>query len=281
MTQSFATINPNNLELTPCRVTYNGRDLGATLGNVAIKIADGLSELYADQLGKTPIDKRVTSQKYQVSFEIAEVQAKINWSVLFPPYSLVTQGGQTGFYVDAQIGYSMRSQAAPLILHPLSKANTDLSEDFYFYLAASESNSDNTFSPSDQNKMKITMDIYPDFTTQPSRFFFYGDPSVGLIAASVGAATAGTGNVGNGTLTNLVAFSGFTKTETVSVQCVTPGTAGEFYVQGTTSGPLGLAAVGLTFNAVGQEISFHVNAGGTQFALNDSFTIATTAANYV
>lgn len=281
MTQSFATINPNNLELSPCRVTYKGRDLGATLGNVSIKIADSLSEIYADQLGKTPIDKRVSAQKYQVSFEIAEVQNKANWSVLFPPYSLVTQGGEQAFYIDAQIGYSMRGGAGPLILHPLSKANTDLSEDFYFYLAASESSSDNTFSPTDQNKMKITMDIYPDFSVQPSRFFIVGDPAIALIPAFAGSATAGTGNVGNGTVTNITAFSGSTLTETISMQCVIAGSAGEFYTQGSQSGPLGLATVGLTFNAVGQEISFKINNGGTPFAVNDSFTIATTGANYV
>lgn len=281
MTQSFAVINPNNLELSPCRVTYKGRDLGATLGNVAIKIADALSEIYADQLGKTPIDKRVSAQKYTVEFEIAEVQAKSNWLVLFPPHELVTQGNNQAFYFDAQIGYSMRSGAGPLILHPLSKADTDLSEDFYFYLAASEASSANTFSPTDQNKMKITMDVYPDFSVVPSRFFVFGDPSIGLTPATAGAATAGTGNVGNGTVTNITAFSGSTKTELVSAQCVTPGSGGNFYVLGSQSGPLGLATVGLTFNAVGQEIAFRINNGSTPFAVNDSFSISTVGGNYV
>lgn len=280
MTQSFAVINPNNLELSPCRVTYKGRDLGATLGNVSVKIQDSLSEIYADQLGKTPIDKRVSAQKYTVDFEIAEVQNKENWSVLFPPHQLITQNGNQAFYFDAQIGYSMRSGAGPLVLHPLSKPDTDLSEDFYFYLAASEVNSDDTFSPTEQNKMKITMTIYPDFSVQPSRFFILGDPDIGLIPAFAGAATAGTGNMGDGTVTNITAFSGFTKTEIVSLQCVVAGSAGEFYIQGTQSGPLGLATVGLTFNASGQEISFLINNGGTPFAQNDSFTISTTGANY-
>lgn len=280
MTQSFATINPSNLELTPCRVTYKGVDIGATLGNVSVKIADKLSDLYADQLGKTPIDKRVSSQTYTVEFEIAEVQDKDNWKILFPPHQLVEQNGNTGFYFDAQIGYSMRSGAGPLILHPLSKPNTDLSEDFLFYLAASEVTSDYVFSPTEQVKMKIVMTVYPDFTTQPSRFFFFGDPSIDLIPASAAAAVAGTGNVGNGTIGSLTAFSGFTKTETVSVQCVIAGTGGEFYVSGSSSGPLGLATVGIGFNASGSEIAFLITGGGTPFAINDSFTIATTAANY-
>jgi hypothetical protein len=280
MTQSFANIQPNFLELTPCRVTYKGVDVGATLGNVVVKISDKLSDLKADQLGTTIVDKRVSGQVYTVEFEIAQVQEKTNWKILFPPHQLVEQGGNTGFYFDAQIGYSMRSGAGQLVLHPLSKADTDKSEDFLFYLAASEVTSDFGFSPTEQVKMKCTMTIYPDFTTQPSRFFFFGDPAIDLVPASAAAAVAGTGNVGNGTVSGITAFSGVTKTETVSMQCVTAGTGGSFYVLGSSSGPLGLATVGIGFNASGGEIAFLINNGGTPFAVNDSFTIATTAANY-
>jgi len=280
MTQSFANITPNFLELSPCRVTYKGVDVGATLGNVVVKISDKLSELKADQLGTTPIDKKVSGQIYTVEFEIAEVQNKDNWKILFPPHQLVEQGGNTGFYFDAQIGYSMRSGAGFLNLHPLSKPDTDLSEDFNCYLAASEVTSDFGFSPTDQTKMKVVMTLYPDFSTQPSRFFFFGDPNIELLPASAAQAVAGTGNVGNGTVTDETAFSGFTKTETISMQCVTAGTGGQFYVSGSSSGPLGLATVGLLFNASGSEIAFLINNGVTPFAVNDSFTIATTAANY-
>jgi len=278
MTQSFANINPGNLELSPCRVTFKGVDLGATTGNVAIKLADAMSELYADQLGKTPIDKRISAQKYTVEFEIAEVQDKSNWQVIFPAHKLVTQNGFTSFYFDAQIGYSQRSQAGVLILHPLSKADTDLSEDFMFYLAASDETSDWTFSPTEQVKMKVTMAVYPDFSVQPSRFLIFGDPTIGIIPATFSAAVAGTGNVGNGTVSGIAVFSGVTPTEVVTMQCLQAGTGGQWVVNGSVAGPLGTATVGINFNS--PVLAFHINSGGVPYAVNDTFTIATTGANY-
>jgi hypothetical protein len=121
--------------------------------------------------------------------------------------------------------------------------------------------------------------MYPDFTTQPPRFMFFGNTATATTPAFVGAATAATGNVGNGTVTNITAFSGFTKTELLTLKCVTPGSAGAFYVSGSLSGALGLAAIGTTFTA--SVVSFLINTGGVAFAANDSFTIAATASNYV
>src|SRR5882672_1583181 len=141
MPQSFSTINPTNFELSPCRVTYKGADVGATLGNVKIAVADKLSELKADQLGSTAVDKKVSGHVFTAEWEFAEVQNKSNWQILFPCHKLVSQNGNTGFYFDSQIGYSQRSQAGLLNFHPLSKPDTDLSEDFTCYLAASESSS--------------------------------------------------------------------------------------------------------------------------------------------
>jgi hypothetical protein len=276
--QSFANVNPNYLELSACRVTYKGIDLGGTSGNVVVKMEQALSDIKVDQYGSTVIDKRVSGFKYTVDLEIDEIKYKDNWKIIFPSVLVPEQGGQKSVYFDSQMSYSQRSNAGALVLHPLSVPDTDKSEDFFFWLASAEAKTDFTYSPSEQVKLKISFTIYPDFTTTPARFFMFGDPAVGLIAASAGAATAGGGNVGNGTITAITAFSGFSKTETISLQCVTPGTGGQFSVSGSLSGPLGLAPVGLTFNST--VIAFTVNGGGTPFALNDTFTINTLAANY-
>lgn len=282
MSASNSIITPGNFELSPCRVTFKGVDIGATLGNVVIKNKTGLAGLKSDQLGSTDIDKRVSGHSFMIETEFAEVKFKDNWKILFPMHKLVKQGGQSLFIFDSQIGYSQVSSAGLLNLHPLSLPNTDLSEDFNIFLAAAEGAADFGFSPSEQVKLKCSWNVYPDFSTSPPRFYYFGDPATALINASAAAAVAGTGNVGGGTVTNVTAFSGYTKTETISMQCVTPGSAGSFYVSGSLSGALGLATVGLTFNgpATNPEISFKINDGSPDFATNDNFTIATTAANY-
>lgn len=279
MSASNSVITPGNFELSPCRVKYKGVDIGATLGNVVIKTETALAELKSDQLGSTVIDHRVSGHKFTIVTQFAEVKFKENWKILFPMHKLVTNGGQTLFYFDSEVGYSQISQAGALNLHPLSLPDSDLSEDFNIYLAAAEGKADYTFSPSEQVKLTCTWNVYPDFTTIPPRFYSFGDPSIGLVNASAGSATAGTGNTGNGTVSSISVFSGVTKTETITLTCVTPSTnSGSFYVSGSQSGALGIATVGQTFNS--NVISFLINDGSTDFALNDNFDIDTTAANY-
>lgn len=280
MSTSFSTITPGNFELTPCRVTYKGVDLGGT-DKVTIKIEEKLAALEADQYGKSFIDQKVSGFKIMVETALDETLLKANWKVVFAAHSLVTQGGNSSFYFDSQIGQSMRALAGPLVLHPLSKVDSDKSSDFNIYLATANPTSSLEYSSQDQQKLKVSFDVYPDFTTQPARWALYGDPSVGVVNATHGAATAGSGNVGNGTVTGISVNNGATKTELVSLQCVTPGATAVFNVSGSTSGPMGLATVGINFNAPQNQIGFIVNGGGVNFALNDSFTISTTAANFV
>jgi len=276
---SFANLSPGQFELTPCRVTYKGVDLGGTLGNVIVKIEDASAEMKADQLGNTIIDKVISGFKVTIETEIAETKLKDNWKVVFPSHKLVTQGGNSILYFDSTVGTHLRDLAGQLILHPLSKPDSDLSTDILVFLATAMGNSGITFSPTEQQKLKVTWEMYPDFSTLPPRFMIYGDPAVGLQAATAGAATAGTGNVGNGLVTGIVAHNGFAKDETITAQCVTAATnSGTFFVSGTVSGPLGLATVGITFNS--NPISFLINDGSTDFAVNDNFSIHTGAANY-
>lgn len=280
MSTSFSTITPGNFELSPCRVTYGGVDLGAT-DKVSVKIEETLADLKADQMGTTPIDKKVSGFKVTIETALDEVQLKANWKAIFPANKLVTQGGNSSFYFDSQVGQSMIALAKPLILHPLSKVNADKSTDIYVWLATAMPTTDLVYSSTEQQKMKVVFDVYPDFTTQPPRFMLYGDPTVGVVAASAGAATAGTGNVGADTITSITVNNGATKTETITVVCVTAGASGLFNVNGSMSGPLGAATVGVSFSAYANEIGFLITNGSPSATLGDSYTIATVAANFV
>lgn len=277
MSTSFAALTPGNFELTPCRVTYGGVDLGGT-DKVTVKIEEKLSPLVADQLGTTIIDQKVSGFKVTIETALDETQLKANWKVVFPAHKLVTSGPNSSFYFDSQIGQSMAALAKQLILHPLSRVDGDKSHDFVVYLATAMPTTDLEFSATSQQKLKVSFEMYPDFTTQPPRFCLYGDPAVGLVNATASAAVAATGNVGNGTVGSITVNNGSTKTETITLLCLTAGASANFIVSGSTSGPLGEATNGITFNAA--PISFLITAGGTNFAYNDSFTIATVAANY-
>jgi len=283
MPTSASLINPTNFELSPCRVTYKGVDIGATLGNVKVAIVNKKSELKADQLGSTPIDRRISGHEFKIDTEFAEIYNKDLWKVIFPNFKEVGTVNKL-IYVDSALGASDIASAGVLNLHPLSKADSDLSGDYNFYLATSEANSEIVFSPTEQQKAKVSFTVYPDFTSTPPRFFTFGDPSINLVNASAGSPVfTGTGN---GTLTGVTVFNGYTKTETVTIKCIAAPSANNatFLVTGNVSGTIGAGALsggpGGTLNFSANQIAFLITDGTTDFVVNDQWTIATVAANY-
>lgn len=283
MTNSVADVTTNNMELTPMRVTYNGVDLGGTLGNVVVNFGTSKADILADQSGKTVRDRRISAQNFKITTEIAEIKNKDNWKVVFPHFNLVTQGGFQSIYANAQIGASDLAVAQQLVLHPLSLVDADTSGNYLFYKAVASEESEITYGPEEQARLKIVWNVYPDDSVSPERFFLHGDPTIGLIAAVAGAPSfTGTGN---GTMTAVTVYNGVTKTETITATCVTAvANAGVFAVSGSLSGALGLATVGVSFVPASPDptvISFTINDGTTDFTVGAQFTVATTAANYV
>lgn len=281
MSASNAVVTPGNLELSPCRVTFAGVDLGATLGNVTISPKYSKVPLKADQFGdQTDIDYVVNGFSVQIETELAETSLKDNWKVVFPNARLVTSGGNKAMYFENMVGDKDSSHAGILLLHPLSSVDGTLAHDHRFYKAVATAESQYVFSPSAQSKLKIVWKVLPDTSVVPPRFYFIGDPAVALVAAVAGSPSySGTGN---GTMTSVAAYSGFTRTETITATLVTAvANGGVFNVNGSVSGPMGLATVGIAFTAPGNQISFTINDGATDFIVGDQFTVATTASNYV
>jgi len=279
MPTSFANVQTQKMELTPMRVTYKGVDLGGTLEGVTVNIEYQKSDILADQSGSTVRDRRVSGLNITVETSLAHIQDKEIWKKVFPHAYLVTDGlGNKQMYFTSRMGDSDLANAGELILHPLSKDDADKSGDFKFFKAAPDAKSSIVYSPTEQAKLKIIWNIMPDDSVQPERFMLHGDPAIGLINASFAAPTfVGTGD---GTISGISVVNGVTKTETITAVCIaTAPNGGIFQVTGSLSGPLGNATVGVGFSS--PVISFLINDGSTDFALNDTFTINTTASNYV
>lgn len=275
---SSATVTPGNFALGPCRVTFGGVDLGATKGGVTVSKKYKLADMTADQFGSSPIDSVVSGIEFTVKVPLAEVMSKENWKVAFPHAKLVTSGGNKMMYFDMQMGDSLLAHAQALVIHPLSKADADLSGDFKFFKAAAKSSSEIKFDADGQQVLELEFMIFPDTSTTPARFMIHGDPSIGLVAASAAAAVAGGGNVGGGTVGSISAGSA-TKTETITLTCVGKvAGAGNFKVVGSVTGIIGVAVVGVGFSS--NSVNFTIADGSPDFEIGDSFTIATTAANY-
>jgi len=279
MPSSYSTVEVNKMDLTPCRVTYKGVDMGGTLENVTVKFKYDKAEIKADQLGSTVLDRRVSGMMVEIETSLAQVQDYDKLKSIFPNIDLLTSGGNKSALFTSKLGVSDYDLAGELILHPLNKADADKSQDWLFYKATASEDSEIVFSPTEQQKLKVIWRVYPDMGSTDYRMFLHGDPTIGVVNASAGPAVAGGGNVGNGTVTGITVYNGFTKTETITLLCVgVPGpNQANFSVTGSVSGPLGIAAVGVAF--VSNQISLTINDGSTDFVVGDSFTIATTASN--
>ena len=291
MSASNATIQVNEIVLSPMQVLFtpvggSQVDLGSTHGGVTVSVKTDLADINVDQFGKSIADKAIAGHHFQVKFELAELQDKARiWKTAFPYMQLVNNGGNYLGIFTMQIGSRMAAVAGQMVLHPLSLVSSDHSQDYTIDLAACESAAEVKYGPDKQSGLACVFDVYPNTGVVPARWIRYGDITIGVVNAAAAAPVAGS-NTGNGTITSQVAYSGATVTETVTILCIAKdATHGNvFTVTGSVSGLLGeftlAAASASTFNFVSAKLTFTATQGTTEFVYGDSFTIATTAANY-
>jgi len=184
MALSYATIDGTKLECTPMQVKFkfpgasSATDLGSTLSNVVIETKYEKTDLKADQLGTTVIDRRVKGLVITVTTEIAEVQDKQFWLAVFPHATLTTVLTQTVIDFNSAVGDSDLGNAGELTLHPLSKAATDVDYDYTFFKACASAESSITYGPDQQARLKIVWNVLPDTSATPAKFYRYGDVAV-------------------------------------------------------------------------------------------------------
>lgn len=175
---SFASVDPTQMELSPCKVTFDSVDLGGSLGNVVITPKYTKSDIKADQYGTTVLDRRVSGLEIQVTTELAEIQNKDIWKVVFPHAELITSGPDKAIQFNSAIGDGDLSNAKVLSLHPLSKDVADDSTDHTFFKACASADSQFVLSPTEQAKLKIVWNVLPDTTVTPPKFYRYGKTTI-------------------------------------------------------------------------------------------------------
>ena len=174
---TYATVTGTTMELTPCRVKYNGVDLGGTLSNVVISTKYTKAPIHADQHGTTTIDKFNNGIEITVTTELAEFNNKDNWAVVFP--NATYAGTSPDKYLDFTSKVAVRDStfAQKLELFPLSQDSSNYMHTFWKAISTEESGF--TFSPTDQTRLKIVWFILPqDQDASPLNFYRFGDPTL-------------------------------------------------------------------------------------------------------
>ena len=178
---SSATVTTSNMELSPMIVKYGTAgsevDLGGTLGNVVISAKYSKSNILADQSGTTVRDRRVSGVEVTVTTELAEIQNKDIWKVVFPHATETGTGTSGTIAFNQNIGDGDLANAKQLILHPESKAALDVTGSYIFFKAVASAESSITYSPTEQARLKIVWNILPDESAVPNKFFKFGAES--------------------------------------------------------------------------------------------------------
>lgn len=79
---------------------------------------------------------------------------------------------------NSAIGDGDQINAGELTLHPLSKADADVATDWTFPKACSSAESELSYGPEGQAKLKVVWTILPDTTATPPHFFRYGNTTI-------------------------------------------------------------------------------------------------------
>lgn len=184
MSVSYSNVQNAKMELTPMRVSFQGpgatafTDLGGTLSKVVIDIKYEKAPIMADQLGTEPIDRVVKAFAATITTEITQVQDKNLWKVVFPH---ATAGGTVpNDYVlfESKIGDHDQANSGTLLLHPLSKDNTELNFDFTFFNVCSAAMTPLSYGPDGQVTLKVVWNVLPDLTKTPPRWLVYGNAAL-------------------------------------------------------------------------------------------------------
>ncbi len=140
----------------PCKVTYDGVDLGHTLGGITIKVARDFTKVMADKYGSTPIDYVLNGTEATIEIPLAQTEWYQLDKAMLETSSYDGSGVADRVDVGGDAGYSLRGDAKQLIIHPLKNAATDYSDDITFYLAVSTGDIEIPYKVDEQKAVTVT-----------------------------------------------------------------------------------------------------------------------------
>lgn len=165
-----------NVKLGVCKVTFDGQDLGYTKGGVEVSVKTETHKVMVDQFGKTPINEYVMGREVQVKVPLAETTLE-NLVRIMPGASLVTDATDPTkkvVNVPTGIGTNLLDIAKTLVLHPIGKADSDKSDDFTVFKAATAGALQFSYKLEDERIYSCEFNGYPDAN---GKLFAVGDTS--------------------------------------------------------------------------------------------------------
>lgn len=169
-----------NIRMGTCRLLYNGVDLGFTTGGVEVAVATTTHETKVDQFGDTVANEYIMGRTITVTIPLVETTLD-NMAAIMPGSEMVSDNTnpllpKKKVVVKSGTGLSLLEMAKELVLHPISKADNDKSEDLVIPLAATPGAMNFAYKYDSERVFNCEFKGYPDSAT--GVLFIYGDKAV-------------------------------------------------------------------------------------------------------
>lgn len=128
--------NLNNVSMGAATISLNGVDIGNTWGGAVVTIDRKFVDLNVDAYGTMPVNKVLTGQSLEVEVTLAEPVAHLI-AAAYPETSDTIGSLHEKVGIGSPIGTQLLQYAKQLILHPVDRSASDLTQDVVVYLAVS------------------------------------------------------------------------------------------------------------------------------------------------
>ena len=173
-------------EIGACRIFFKRSgvgsevDLGYTSNGVSIKVTVETQEIEVDQIIE-PVDEIVTKRVITISAPLTDF-SMANMQLAFPGATLVTDAGDPNkqkLVISSVAGSSVRDNEGELRVHPIDKAASDKSKDFFVPCAAPLSTDiEISYTKNGLRTLPIEFKAYPsEETATEGQTIIYGDPT--------------------------------------------------------------------------------------------------------
>jgi hypothetical protein len=165
-----------NIKMGTCKISFDGTDLGLTMGGVEVTVETTTKETKVDQFGDTVANETIMGRNITVSAPLAETTLD-NMVLLMPGTTKIVDGTdltKMKAMITSGTGISLLSRAKELILHPINLPDSDVSEDLIIPLAATAGAMNFAYKYDEERVFNTTFKGYPD-RELGGLLFIYGD----------------------------------------------------------------------------------------------------------
>jgi len=174
-----ANQSTENIKMGTCKISLGGADLGLTMGGVEVEVTTSTHETKVDQFGDTIVNERIMGRNIVVKAPLAETTLE-RMAAVMPAAELITdntdpQNPKKKVVVKTGVGTSLLDIAAELVLHPIDRPDSDVSEDLTIPLAATAGAMNFAYKYDQERVFNCDFKGYPD---ADGVLFLYGDKTV-------------------------------------------------------------------------------------------------------